>query len=266
VRSDELIKAGHLAEAVTALNQEVKDNPEDVRLRTMLFELLCVIGQWERAERALAAMAAQSVEIAEGVVVYQKLLQAEAKRRQCLQGAALPKQPVSGAALDPWLAALKQLAAGGPQAAAARFAEAETGRRCPTGRRHDADFADLRDADDRFAAVLEVLLGEDYLWLPLAALRTLRVYPPRFLRDVIFAPAMVDWGTGVQPVFLPVRYPDSEHDTRSEVQLARRTTTVQGIEAPVLGLGQRVFLMDDRQIPLLELDLVQFTGERRDAR
>ena len=86
--SQELIRSGRLAEAKAALQLEVKDNPQDYRLRTSLFELLCVIGEWQRADHTLAVMADESVEVAEGVVLYRKLLAAEAKRREFLAGGA----------------------------------------------------------------------------------------------------------------------------------------------------------------------------------
>lgn len=249
---------------MASLNQEVKDNPLDARRRSMLFELLCVLGQWQRAERVLAAMAEQDVEVAEGVVPYRKLLVAEAKRRQFLQGGVDPRMPLDRSLLGPYLAAVKHIAGGKLAEAAALLSQAEAERPKPSGTRGGARFADLRDADDRFAAVLEVLLGEEYLWLPLSALRSLHVYPPRHLRDVIFAPALVDWGPGPQPVFLPVRYPGSEQHPQPEVQLARRTTTRQDVESLVLCLGQRVMLLGDQQVPLLELGLLQLdSGEKR---
>lgn len=265
MRSEELIQAGRLSEAVASLNQEAKDDPQDLRTRTTLFELLCVLGEWQRAERTLAVMAELSVEVAEGVVPYQKLLAAEGKRRGFLQGGPPPLLPAGGEQLAPYLDAVKQIAAGKTTEAAALLDQAELQRPRPSGQRSGAAFADLRDADDRFAAVLEVLLGEEYAWLPLAALRTLQVYPPRHLRDIVFAPAMVDWGPGPQPVFLPVRYPGSEQDERPEVRLARRTTSRQDLAAPVLCLGQRVLLLDDTAVPLLELGALQLKGGRNNG-
>ncbi len=263
--SQELIRSGRLAEAKAALQLEVKDNPQDYRLRTSLFELLCVIGEWQRADHTLAVMADESVEVAEGVVLYRKLLAAEAKRREFLAGGAPPTLPLGDAALGPYLEAIRLLADGKPQEAAAMLDQAESSRPAVSGVRSGVPFSDLRDADDRFAAVLEAHLGDEYVWLPLAKLHSLRVYPPTKLRDLMFAPAMVDWGQGVRPVFVPVRYPGSEHDPRSDVQLARMTTTRTELAEPVLGLGQRVLLVGDAQVSLLALDLVQLDGGKQDG-
>lgn len=265
MRSEDLIQAGRLSEARAALNQAVKDNPQDYRLRTMLFELLCVLGEWQRAEHLLAAMAEESVEVAEGVSLYRKLLGAEAKRREFLQGGAPPYLPLGEAGLRPYLSAVKLLSEGKTAEAAALLDQAESVRPKVSGVRSGVRFADLRDADDRFAAVLEVLIGDEYVWLPLAKLRSLRIYAPTKLRDLIFAPAMVDFGQGLRPVFVPVRYPGSEHDSRPEVQLSRQTTTRPDPEVPVHCLGQRLLILDTEQVSLLALDLVQLDGDKADG-
>lgn len=265
LNSNELILAGRLAEALASLNQAVKHNPGDYGLRTQLFEVLCVLGEWPRAARTLEVLAEQSVEVAEGVQIFRKLLIAEEKRRQFLAGGAPPRLPVQGTALAPYLASVKALADGKVAEAASVLNQAEGRRQRPRGQRSGIAFDDLRDADDRFATVLEVFQGEDYLWLPLAELRSLRVYPPRHLRDIVFAPAMVDWGQGQQPVFMPVRYPGSERDARPEVQLARRTTTRADIEDPVLALGHRALLLNETPVPLLQLGLLERKGGVDDA-
>jgi type VI secretion system protein ImpE len=224
-----------------------------------------VLGEWQRAELLLSAMAEESVEVAEGVVLYRKLLGAEAKRREFLQGGAPPILPLGDAVLRPYLAAVKLLSEGKTEEAASLLDQAESVRPKVSGVRSGVRFADLRDADDRFAAVLEVLIGDEYVWLPLAKLRSLRIYAPSKLRDLVFAPAMVDWGQGLRPVFVPVRYPGSEHDSRPEVQLSRQTTTRPEPEVPVLCLGQRLLIADSSQLSLLSLDLMQLDGEKTDG-
>ena len=48
--AEELLKAGHLLAAVEQLNQEVRARPTDIQRRTVLFELLCFAGDWQRAD------------------------------------------------------------------------------------------------------------------------------------------------------------------------------------------------------------------------
>ena len=47
--AEQLLRDGKLAEALAALTQQVRAQPADSKLRTFLFQLLVVEGQWQRA-------------------------------------------------------------------------------------------------------------------------------------------------------------------------------------------------------------------------
>ncbi|MEW8586643.1 MAG: tetratricopeptide repeat protein, partial [Candidatus Thiodiazotropha sp.] len=47
--AEELLQQGQIDEALQALQQAIRKEPSNVKLRVFLFQLLCVIGAWERA-------------------------------------------------------------------------------------------------------------------------------------------------------------------------------------------------------------------------
>ena len=47
--AEQTLKNGDPAAALASLQEQVRARPEDARLRVFLFQLLCVLGQWERA-------------------------------------------------------------------------------------------------------------------------------------------------------------------------------------------------------------------------
>ena len=49
MKYEELIKSGNLEEALSELENSVRANPADAGLRVVLFQLLSVMGNWERA-------------------------------------------------------------------------------------------------------------------------------------------------------------------------------------------------------------------------
>src|SRR2546421_674431 len=68
----------------------------------------------------------------------------------------------------------------------------------------------LIDADDRFASVLEVFIGGEYVWLPWEGLRSVRLDPVHHLRDQLFRPAEVRLADGTAfPAHVPLIYPRS---------------------------------------------------------
>ncbi len=55
----ELIRAGRLSEARSVLIEEVKSAPKDVGKRTLLFQVLAMGGEWDKAMRHLDMISTQ---------------------------------------------------------------------------------------------------------------------------------------------------------------------------------------------------------------
>ncbi|HEY6360666.1 MAG TPA: tetratricopeptide repeat protein, partial [Vicinamibacterales bacterium] len=52
--AEQSLKAGDPAGALAHLQDQVRARPDDPKLRVFLFQLLCVLGQWERALNQLS--------------------------------------------------------------------------------------------------------------------------------------------------------------------------------------------------------------------
>ena len=81
MNSQELFRAGQLADALKALSAEVRDNPTDARRRTFLFELLCFAGDYERADKQLECWVKRDRRVKLGVLLYRSALYAERQRQ-----------------------------------------------------------------------------------------------------------------------------------------------------------------------------------------
>ena len=57
MNSQEYMNLGRLGDALAALQAEIRARPEDARLRIFLFQLLSVLGQWDRALTQLNVLA-----------------------------------------------------------------------------------------------------------------------------------------------------------------------------------------------------------------
>jgi type VI secretion system protein ImpE len=258
----DLLNAGQLDDAVRALTQEVKAKPSDTSQRIFLFELLCFQGDFDRALKQLDVIAAQGsgpdTELA--IQVYRDLIAAERMRHLVFHDGALPKFFLSPPPYaDRYVVLVKKLATA-PAEAAGLLATAEEEFPAAAGTFGDRAFSSFRDADDRLAPVLEVFHGANYLWLPLAQVRRLQVTEPKKLRDTIWAHATIETAEGsVGNVFLPALYVDSPAHANEQVRLGRMTEWQAVEDQLVVGSGQRVFLVDDREVSVLELRDVQFT-------
>lgn len=259
----QLFDAGRLREAIQSVTQEVKSRPTDVRARTFLFELLCLDGDFDRALKQLDVLASQSAnpEDAMAVQVYRDLITAEQTRRAVFHATALPKFffPPPGY-IEAYVVIVQQLAAA-PAEAAGRLAAAEEQLPAWTGRYGEELFSSFRDADDRVAGVFEVFHGPNYLWLPIDQVRRIRVDEPRSLRNMIWARAEIETNdASVGSVFLPALYVDTPGHPDDQVRLGRDTDWRVVEDQLVCGAGARQFLVDGREVPLLELRDVQFNA------
>jgi type VI secretion system protein ImpE len=248
----ELFKAGKLREAVAAQVLEVKAKPGDQARRLFLFELLAFSGDLDRAARQIDAISYGNVERDAATQAYRGLLEAERARRNLLAQGVSPHffgEPPGHAGLR--LEATCRLREGRPAEAAELLERANAGLALP-GQLNGKPFALLRDCDDLFAGVLEVMAHGRYYWVPLDQVVSVALNPPKFPRDLLWAPARLEIADAAGDVFLPALYPGSHEHPDEAVRLGRLTDWRGGEAGPVLGVGLRTFLADDDPVPLPE--------------
>jgi type VI secretion system protein ImpE len=226
MNATELYRAGRLGEAIQALGAALRDDPADVQRRTFLFELLCFAGEFDRAEKQLDILAGGGPEAEIGTLVYRGALNAERTRQEMFAEDRLPE--------------------GGPVP------------RPVGGTLNGQPFTSLVDADPRIGGRLELFAAGQYMWIPLQHVESIRMEPPRQLRDLLWAPALVRTGPAFDglelgEVLIPVLSPLAGRHSDPEVRLGRVTeweALDDGTEIPV---GQKLFLADGEEVPLLEL-------------
>lgn len=229
MNSKELFQAGRLSEAIQALGVELRDVPTDPRRRTFLFEMLCFAGQFDRAEKHLDILAQGSKDAELGALLYRAALHAERTRAELFRKKEYPRAAVGAAPAAPVSGALN----GKP-------------------------FEELTDGDPRIGARLEVYAAGRYMWLPLAHIRTMDVQPPRRLRDLLWAPAVIVTGPAFKDrelgeVLLPVLTPLAYEHPDEAVRLGRLTEWIEIEEGESAPAGQKMLLVDGEDLPILEM-------------
>jgi type VI secretion system protein ImpE len=221
-----LYEGGRLYEAIEAVGNSLRDDPANARQRTFLFELLCFAGEYERAERQLNVIAANSRDAEMGALLYRSALHAEKVR----QGMFL-----SGDGLTP--------APAGPAV---------------SGTFNGRAFTTLSDADPRIGGRLEVFAAGQYTWVPFHHIASIRAEAPRRLRDLLWIPAAVRAGPGFSDfdfgeVLIPALSPLSWKSTDDEVRLGRVTDWEEVGGVGPVPVGLKLLMVDDELVPLLEL-------------
>lgn len=233
--AQQLLHDGRLQEAIQVMGAEVRDNPSDKQRRTFLFELLCFGGDFSRAEKHLSLLSDVSPDAAVGALFYRSALSAERKRQAFFEERQYQKS--DGAPMIP-----------------------------RPGRLNGDRFHTIEDIDPRVGARLEMFVAGEYVWVPFANIGSITMQAPRYLRDLLWAPALVTAspllkGQDFGQVLVPVLHPFSWQHERDAVKLGRETDWMPPVgedlyERPY---GQKLLVLDgNRSIPFLEIRSLMF--------
>ena len=255
-----LLRDGAVREALAALKQEVRQAPRDARLRTFLFQMFCVVGEWDRALTQLDAAAALDPQAVPMQHAYRAAIRCEVLRGHVFAGTRTPT--ILGAP-DPWMPllieALRGLAGGRAAEAAALREQAFAAAPASAGTCDGAPFAWIADADPRLGPMLEAFIDGKYYWVPFHRLAAVQIEPPADLRDQVWMPAQFVWTNGGTAAgFVPTRYPGSEQAADASFALARRTEWRDAGAGWFLGLGQRMLATDAGEAALMEIRRIAF--------
>lgn len=244
--AETLLRQGDPRAALAKLTEAVRAKPADASLRIFLSQLLCVLGQWERAHTQLnvvAEMDKLAVPMRETVG---HAIRCELMRAQVFAGKRTPMvfgQP------DEWLALLiesmLQAGQGNAEMSIDLAARAFDAAPAVSGRIDDQPFEWIMDADSRLGPVLEACVNGRYYWVPFSRLSRIVFEAPEDLRDCVWLPAQLMFTNGGETVALvPTRYPGSQDSADGLINLARRTEWSELGPDRWAGLGQRVLATD----------------------
>jgi type VI secretion system protein ImpE len=228
----QLFEAGRVKEAEQALSAHLRDHPTDAPQRTFLFELLCFSGEFDRAEKHVHMLSQGGHHSELAAVLYLSALHAEKTRHELFQKQAFPQQmPAPSASVS--------------------------------GALNGKPFTSITDADPEIGPRLEIFAGGSYLWLPFAQLASLRIEPPKRLRDTLWAPAFAKAATETSEqelgeVLIPMIYPFSWKCEDEVVWLGRTTAWGEDDKGNEYPLGQKLLIVDGKEVPFLEVRTLEF--------
>jgi type VI secretion system protein ImpE len=225
MNAEQLYREGRLAEAIASAAGLLRDDPGNERLRTFLIEMLCFAGEYERADKHLELLGGKTRDRQMGALHLRAALQTALTREEMFEKNEVPEPP-----------------AGAPV----------------RGKLNGTAFESLTDADQRIGARLEVFAAGNYLMLPFSGISVLSIHEPRRVRDLLWAPAVVNMnssmagGMNLGDVLLPVIAPMSCGHSDDMVKLGRVSVWESDGTKEFL-FGQKLLLVDGEEFPLLEV-------------
>jgi len=258
--AEQAVREGDLATALTELQNRVRQEPAKSELRVFLFQLLSVLGQWERAETQLDVAAELDAGALAMKQMYREALHCERLRAEVFAG---KRSPLIFGEPDEWMALLIEalLVTGTPRAGQAQELRARAFEAAPgsSGTLDGQPFAWIADADMRLGPVCEAIINGRYYWVPFARLSRLDIEAPTDLRDFVWMPAHFQFTNGGETVgVIPTRYAGSEADDDPLLRLARKTKWHEDSPDMFVGVGQRILTTDTGEHPLMDIRSIRF--------
>ncbi len=240
--------------ALEALKTEVRKAPRDAKLRTFLFQMFCVFGEWDRALTQLTVAAELDPAALPMAETYRTLIRCEMVRDGVFAGTRTPTLFGHPLPWVPLLVEANRALAGGAHDAAARLRDdAFDQADAVPGSADGTPFDWIADADPRLGPVLEAVLDGTYYWIPLQHVAAIRIEPPADLRDQVWLPVDFTWTNGGQAIgFIPTRYPGSATASDPMLALSRRTEWAEH-DGWATGLGQRMLTTGEADMALMDV-------------
>lgn len=255
-----LLDAGDLNGAVQSTLNFVKANPTNHQARTFLFELSLFSGDWERANRQLDALGHQDANAMIGALIYRQCLEAEKKRARFFADGLKPEF-----LSDPpdyvygLLTANNRVREGNIAEARQILDQIEEDRPafpCTAG---GAEAEDFRDYNDLTAGIMEVIIKDSYVWVPLEQVEKFTINEPQSLRDLFWLQGTMETANGTNgEVFFPSLYADSFKHDNAQVRLGRMTDWQDLGDELFQAEGTKLFWINGQDRPILELKEVVF--------
>jgi type VI secretion system protein ImpE len=258
--ASELFQSGQLTAALAAAQADVKARPSDVRARSFFCELLCFGGEFERADKQLDALSDLDMNAALGVSQFRQLLRGELWRQQFYREGRPPELVAElSEEFQLRLEASLLIREQDFPSAAEKLRTAESLRQECRAVCNGKECSDIRDLDDQLGSILEVLTSTGkYYWVPWPQVASLEFQPARHARDQIWRAADIIVRDGPQgEVFIPVLYPNRAGAADEKIRLGRATDWIDLDQGIALGSGQRMLLVDDDALPVMQLASVE---------
>lgn len=258
--AEDSLKSGNIAEALAQLQDQIRKDPSNVEYRIFMFQLLCVMGQWERAATQLDVAKDMDDATLAMVAMYREALQSEILRKDIFAG---NRSPMVFGEPQQWIAlvleALKVTAAG--EYAKGQELREQAYEQAPeiSGSVNGKPFQWIADADSRIGPFFEAIVNGNYYWIPLQRIKSIAIEEPEDLRDMVWTPVYFTWDNGGEAVgLIPSRYAGSENSEDSDILMCKKTQWDEMAEGVYFGSGQRLFATDEEDFSLLDIRSIEF--------
>lgn len=247
----ELFCSGDLKEALFQALEQVKLQPEDEFSRVQLVELLCVNGEYERADNQLNTLMTLKPELSLTLAIWRQLIFSAQMREDVFALKAKPE--LIGEPTESIANALEMLIAikdKDSARVATLLEESNTAADKNVFILNDQKSAIIRDLDDVTANLLEVMgTNGKYFWIDFSQIVEVKIDKPTRIIELLWRKAKLISTSGSEgEVYIPAIYPVKDDEAAA---LGRKTEWLEQ-NGLYRGIGLRAWLFGDDELSINE--------------
>jgi type VI secretion system protein ImpE len=251
--AEEYFQQGDLDQALSAAAEQVREKPNDENVRTFFVELLCVKGDFERADAQLNTLMTMNPDLGLAVATWRQLVHAAQIRSDVYQLKAKPEvieepTPAIKNALD----ILVALDENDESRLDELVGQSDDEKRENQFIINGGVPSLLRDLDDITANIFEILgTNGKYFWVDFSQVVEIELSKPTRIIDLLWRKANIVLTNGTEgEVYVPATYPivpDNEAALGKKTEWKQTSSLYQGI-------GLRTWLSGDDELTINEID------------
>lgn len=254
---EDCLKLGNLDESLRLLQDRIKKQPSNPQDRVFLFQLLSVMGRWDRALTQLEVVKELDGGSIAMVLMYRQVIACEKLRERVFLG---QEEPMIIGAPQQWIAmiiqSLRLVIEEQYEHSQALRMQAFEQAPYVNGVLDDEPFEWLADCDARIGPVMEAIIDGRYIWTSWENLQSIVLEKPVDLRDMVWLPAHFCWKNGGENYgLMPARYPQS-YQADPLLALSRKTVWQELPNDIHIGFGQKMLLTNHSEYPLLKAQTI----------
>lgn len=253
----DMLAEGRLVDAIAQQEAAVEAAPTDPALRRLLVDLLAFAGRFDDALEHLVQIHSDDPAWPEVERSFHRLFRSEQLRTLEGREPTITPEPPPKHAMRRWKA-VKRLRRAQPEDAVRAIDAADAVSPTIRGFIDGREFDGLRDADDRFASLLEAFRGGEYLWIPWESLRKIVLTRATVLLDQLYRPATLTFrDASTIDVHIPMMYPASYRGD-GVFALGHETDHVCPDNGPTRCVGAKLLLVgEDDEVKLSECRFIE---------
>ena len=113
------------------------------------------------------------------------------------------------------------------------------------------------DSDFRLSSILEIFIQDNYYWLPMNAILSIKFWQHEILTDILWRRAQISLQDNTQiAAFVPARYPiisNCPHNIKMN-----KTTQWDEVMGLAYAQGQKVLTSGEQDVAILDIDKIEF--------